>query len=110
MTQPSQSSLNHRLAQGILRDQRGLSTVEYVVILVLIAVAAIGTWRTFGGAIVGKIGESTIAIRDMEGNGSAADQKTGQPASTPGSKTPAGATPKTSDTPDTKQAKGKVKD
>ena len=33
---------------SVIRDDRGLSTVEYVIILVLIAAIAIGTWKTFG--------------------------------------------------------------
>ena len=36
---------------SLLRDQAGLSTVEYVIILVLIAAIAIGTWQTFGGKV-----------------------------------------------------------
>jgi len=34
-----------------LRRSRGLSTVEYVVILVLMACVAIGAWRLFGGQV-----------------------------------------------------------
>jgi len=33
---------------SLVRDEAGLSTVEYVIILVLIAAIAIGTWQTFG--------------------------------------------------------------
>jgi Flp pilus assembly pilin Flp len=33
---------------NIVRDERGLSTVEYVILLALIAVVAIGVWTTFG--------------------------------------------------------------
>jgi Flp pilus assembly pilin Flp len=32
----------------LVRDEAGLSTVEYVIILVLIAAIAIGTWKQFG--------------------------------------------------------------
>jgi Flp pilus assembly pilin Flp len=32
----------------LIRDEAGLSTVEYVIILVLIAAIAIGTWKQFG--------------------------------------------------------------
>lgn len=46
----------------LLRDTRGLSTVEYVIILVLVAVLAIGTWRTFGNSVKTKITESTTAV------------------------------------------------
>lgn len=46
----------------LLGDTRGLSTVEYVIILVLIAVLAIGTWRQFGSAVKEKITTSTTAV------------------------------------------------
>jgi Flp pilus assembly pilin Flp len=36
---------------SIVQDERGLSTVEYVIILVLIAAIAIGTWKTFGSKV-----------------------------------------------------------
>ena len=44
--------------QTLARDERGLSTVEYVIILVLIAAAAIGSWVTFGGKVKDKIKDS----------------------------------------------------
>ena len=56
----------------LLRDTRGLSTVEYVIILVLVAVLAIGTWRTFGSSVKKKITDSTTAVDGL----SADDGKT----------------------------------
>ena len=56
----------------LLRDTRGLSTVEYVIILVLVAVLAIGTWRTFGSTVKAKITESNTAVEGL----SASDGKT----------------------------------
>jgi Flp pilus assembly pilin Flp len=46
---------NHQ-STALVKDRRGLSTVEYVIILALIAVAAIATWRSFGNAIIEKVG------------------------------------------------------
>ncbi len=40
-------------------DQRGLSTVEYVIILVLVAVTGISVWTNFGKAVRDKINTST---------------------------------------------------
>lgn len=40
---------------SLARDERGLSTVEYVIILVLIAAAAIGLWVTMGEKLRAKI-------------------------------------------------------
>lgn len=41
------------------RDSRGLSTVEYVIILCLIAVVCVGVWKTFGETVRAKIDRST---------------------------------------------------
>jgi Flp pilus assembly pilin Flp len=36
-------------------DDGGLSTVEYVIILALIAVAGIGAWQTFGRSVFNQV-------------------------------------------------------
>jgi len=54
-------ALRHKLGRilaapsGFLADSRGLSTVEYVIILVLVAAVALGTWKGFGSMVVGKL-------------------------------------------------------
>ena len=48
--------------KGLLKDKRGLSTVEYIIILVLIAVGGIQLWSTFGEKLNKNITESTDAI------------------------------------------------
>ena len=50
----------------LLRDERGLSTVEYVIILVLIAAAAIGSWVTLGGKIRDKIGATNEKMDEVK--------------------------------------------
>jgi Flp pilus assembly pilin Flp len=55
-TQKSNKKLSLR------RDERGLSTVEYVILLVLMAVAGITIWNTLGGTVVRKIKESNARI------------------------------------------------
>lgn len=47
------------------KDARGLSTVEYVIILVLIAVTAIVAWRSFGRTLLGKIKMSNTEIQKL---------------------------------------------
>jgi Flp pilus assembly pilin Flp len=47
---------------SLRRDERGLSTVEYVILLVLMAVAGITIWNTLGTTIVTKITESNGRI------------------------------------------------
>ena len=46
-------------------DERGLSTVEYIIILTLIAVAAIGAWNKFGDAVIGQVEEKTGQIENL---------------------------------------------
>ena len=48
--------------QSLLKHDKGLSTVEYIIILVLIAVAGIGLWRTFGGTLSTKITNATTEV------------------------------------------------
>ena len=57
-----QESLSTR---QIVRDDRGLSTVEYVIILMLIAIVAVSVWRTFGNAIVAKVTAATTGISTL---------------------------------------------
>jgi Flp pilus assembly pilin Flp len=45
-----------------VHDEHGLSTVEYVIILVLIAAAAVGVWSTLGTTIKAKIGSANDEI------------------------------------------------
>ena len=47
---------------SILLDERGLSTVEYVIILVLVAAAAVTLWVNFGETLRVKLGEATEKI------------------------------------------------
>ena len=49
---------------SLLRDERGLSTVEYVIILVLIAAAAITLWVQFGETLRDKIGGARQELDD----------------------------------------------
>ena len=47
---------------ALAKDERGLSTVEYVLLLALVAVACIGAWQTFGGTIISKVDEKGSKI------------------------------------------------
>jgi Flp pilus assembly pilin Flp len=46
-------------ARSLLRDVRGLTTVEYIIILCLIAVVGFGVWQKFGQKVKGKVNDST---------------------------------------------------
>jgi Flp pilus assembly pilin Flp len=41
---------------ALARDERGLSSVEYVVLLVLVVAACIGLWMNFGSQMTTKLG------------------------------------------------------
>ena len=53
------------LVQKLSRDQRGLSTVEYVVLLVLIVVMAVAIWNLFGDMLSDKL-EAAATEFDQE--------------------------------------------
>ncbi len=46
----------------IASDTRGLTTVEYVIVLAMIAVVAVGLWQKFGGKVSDYLKNSTAAI------------------------------------------------
>jgi Flp pilus assembly pilin Flp len=54
---------------NLVGDERGLSTVEYVIILVLIAAAAVGVWTTLGTTLKGKITDSEQEINTIKVKG-----------------------------------------
>ena len=43
-------------ARTLIRDKRGLTTVEYIIVLGLIAVVGIAAWQQFGETLTGEIG------------------------------------------------------
>ncbi|MBX7192332.1 MAG: hypothetical protein K1X94_09750 [Sandaracinaceae bacterium] len=49
----------NRRTRTLLADADGLSTVEYVIILCLIAVVCFGVWRQFGNMIKDKVDGAT---------------------------------------------------
>ncbi len=49
----------------LLQDEQGLSTVEYIIILVLIAVIGIIAWQNFGDAVKQKTESATGEIQGL---------------------------------------------
>ena len=41
---------------GLLKDEQGLTTVEYIIILCLIAVVGFAIWKKFGETVKEKVG------------------------------------------------------
>lgn len=65
---PQPSSLPQRPSSthgALTHDERGTSTVEYVILLVLVAVIAITAWTEIGGALMEKIRYATDAIASL---------------------------------------------
>jgi Flp pilus assembly pilin Flp len=49
-------------SSSLVRDARGLTTVEYVIVLAMIAVLAVGLWSKFGANISNYVKNSTKQI------------------------------------------------
>jgi Flp pilus assembly pilin Flp len=48
--------------KSFLRDEEGLTTVEYALLLALLVVAAVGVWTTFGSQVKSSVSTSSNAI------------------------------------------------
>lgn len=62
MARTTQSNNQNGGHTSLLKDQRGLSTVEYIIILVLIAVAGLAGWKTMGDGVKDRIEGSNKSI------------------------------------------------
>lgn len=49
-------------AKSLVRDEEGLSTVEYVIILFLIAIIGIAAWKKFGSSVSSKVDGGASSI------------------------------------------------
>jgi Flp pilus assembly pilin Flp len=50
--------------ERLVHDEQGLTTVEYVIVLALIAAGAVGLWSKFGGELHQDITRANTTIRD----------------------------------------------
>ena len=57
-----------RRARQLLADTAGLSTVEYIIILCLIAVACFAIWQQFGQTVNSRISEADGTMGTMSGS------------------------------------------
>jgi len=60
--------MKNQMKLGLRRfasDERGLSTVEYVILLALIAVATIGVWTNFKDTVKSKVESSDAEIQKL---------------------------------------------
>ncbi len=51
-----------RLRNALLADERGLTTVEYVIVLCLIAAISVKAWHTLGSNISGYLDDAVTKI------------------------------------------------
>lgn len=51
--------------RSLATDDTGLSTVEYIIILILIAVVSISLWKTFGESVEFRVRQGTTNINGM---------------------------------------------
>ena len=56
-------SILQRFMSALRRDQRGMTTVEYVIALCLVAAVGVGLWTKFGETVKGSLGGAEEAIR-----------------------------------------------
>lgn len=54
-----------RTLESLKDDDAGLTTVEYIIILALIAIAAIGAWTVFGSSIETQVRGSSTTIGSL---------------------------------------------
>ena len=54
---------------SLIRDEKGLSTVEYLILLALIAAAGVGVWTTFGGQVRDGVTAQQGALGGIFGGG-----------------------------------------
>jgi Flp pilus assembly pilin Flp len=55
--------------QALRADRRGLSTVEYILILVIVAITALLLWQTFGDSVGNRVDEATDGVATMDQGG-----------------------------------------
>jgi Flp pilus assembly pilin Flp len=52
-------------SKTLLGDKRGLTTVEYIIVLGLIAVVGIAAWQQFGETLIGEVEAADGYIADV---------------------------------------------
>jgi len=58
-------NIDSKSSRSLIRDQRGLTTVEYIIVLGLIAVVGIAAWQQFGETLIGEVEAADGYISDI---------------------------------------------
>ncbi len=61
--------MKQRQTTNLLQDTEGLTTVEYIIILCLIAVVGFAAWKGFGETVKKRVGEADTTLNTMSGAG-----------------------------------------
>jgi len=62
MAKINEIKVQNNNANTLVRDEEGLSTVEYVIILFLIAIIGIAAWKKFGSSVSSKVDGGASSI------------------------------------------------
>ncbi len=71
--------VDRKAAQGrsLMRDTRGLTTVEYIIILCLIAIVGFAVWKKFGETVKEKVTGADSTMRTLPTGSSGGSGGTG---------------------------------
>lgn len=62
---PTRNSRSKFGLRHLSRDDRGMSTVEYVILLAVIVVGAVGTWNSIGDKVKASLGKAETEINTI---------------------------------------------
>lgn len=69
--------MEHPRPSKLIRDTRGLTTVEYAILGALVAVVSITAWNRLGGAVTGAAEKGSVAVAALAGTGDGASSDSG---------------------------------
>lgn len=58
---------NTKSSESLFRDERGLSTIEYVILMAIVVIGAVGVWNEIGAKFKSQLGsakEDVLLIGD----------------------------------------------
>jgi Flp pilus assembly pilin Flp len=62
---PAHVELSSHALERLLRDRRGANLVEYIILVGVVALLAIGAFKTFGGELSTKIGNQATTVQGI---------------------------------------------
>lgn len=65
----SEDRVYPRTMRALRDDTRGLSTVEYILILVIVAITALLLWQSFGSSVNSRVDQATQSVASMDDRG-----------------------------------------